>query len=445
MTDRSARARLWQQATLVGYRALSDLVGKGAQLLIVVVAARQLSREDFGVFALGSTLGWIAAVASDFGIQLHVARSVAQGSPNLEQLLRTWFRVRLWTSTAAVVVLSAGLVVTGATPYTALVTILLVFVYLLNGLIEFLYYVFRGSSRTDLESTLTIWQKLSALVGAGVALWWNPTVVALGLGLVASSGATLLYALRRAYALPPLETQSMLPRPTASLASIGGEFRRDVLPIGAGIVLSALYFRVDLFLVELWRGTAAAGLYNAVFRLVEALRLFPAAVLAVALPALCRANGRGPLTRVTMLVTVVGLAVTTGLWFTADAIIGWLYGERYDVAVPVFRILLLGFPLMSFNYALTHQLVGWHRHGFYAAISAAALAVNVVLNVLFIPERGIVAAAWTTVWTEVAVSLGCLGSFAYLCARSSPGPRAHITTATWPRATPEPVEHSLVM
>jgi len=68
-----------------------------------------------------------------------------------------------------------------------------------------------------------------------------------------------------------------------------------------------------------------------------------------------------------------------------------------------------------------------------------------VLNVLFIPERGIVAAAWTTVWTEVAVSLGCLGSFAYLWARSSSGPRAHITAPTWPRATPEPVEHSLVM
>ena len=61
---------------------------------------------------------------------------------------------------------------------------------------------------------------------------------------------------------------------------------------------------------------SAAGLYNAVFRLVEALRLFPAAVLAVALPALCRANGSGPLARVTILVTLMGVALTTGLsWF----------------------------------------------------------------------------------------------------------------------------------
>src|SRR5213079_1858632 len=53
-------------------------------------------------------------------------------------------------------------------------------------------------------------------------------------------------------------------------------FRRDVWPIGAGIVLSALYFRIDVFLVQLWSGTEAVAMYNAVFRLVEALRLFPA-------------------------------------------------------------------------------------------------------------------------------------------------------------------------
>ena len=33
--------------------------------------------------------------------------------------------------------------------------------------------------------------------------------------------------------------------------------------------MSALYFRVDVFLVQLWSGTEAVGLYNAVFRLVE--------------------------------------------------------------------------------------------------------------------------------------------------------------------------------
>ena len=43
---------------------------------------------------------------------------------------------------------------------------------------------------------------------------------------------------------------------------------------------------IDVFLVQLWAGTESVALYNAVFRLVDALRLFPAAVVAVALPSL---------------------------------------------------------------------------------------------------------------------------------------------------------------
>ena len=56
------------------------------------------------------------------------------------------------------------------------------------------------------------------------------------------------------------------------------EFLQDVLPLGAGVLLSALYFRIDVYFIEQWQGLEAVGGYNAVFRLVEALRLMPAAV-----------------------------------------------------------------------------------------------------------------------------------------------------------------------
>jgi O-antigen/teichoic acid export membrane protein len=197
---------------------------------------------------------------------------------------------------------------------------------------------------------------------------------------------------------------------------------REVFPIGAGIVLSALYFRVDVLLIELWRGTPAVGLYNAVFRLVEALRLFPAAVLAVSLPTLCRASSRRPLRRVALLLTLCGTAASAALWIAADRLIPGLYGARYVEMVPVFKVLVLAFPLMSLNYALTHQLVGWHRHGLYAVVCAAALLFNVAMNITSIPTLGVIAAAWTTVWTEAVVTCGCVVSLAYVATPPSTRP-----------------------
>jgi O-antigen/teichoic acid export membrane protein len=184
-------------------------------------------------------------------------------------------------------------------------------------------------------------------------------------------------------------------------------FRRDVWPIGAGIVLSALYFRIDVFLVQLWSGTESVALYNAVFRLVEALRLFPAAVLAVALPSLVRAGDLRPLTRVALPITGFAVAVAAVLWIAAGWLIPFLYGAPYQPAVPAFRVLLLSFPLMSLNYALTHQLVGWDGQRVYAAICALALAINVGINTRLIPAWSIDGAAWATLATEMVLTAGC--------------------------------------
>jgi O-antigen/teichoic acid export membrane protein len=186
--------------------------------------------------------------------------------------------------------------------------------------------------------------------------------------------------------------------------------RRDVVPIGIGIVLSALYFRIDVFLIEIWRGTGAVALYNAVFRLVEALRLFPAAVLAVALPALCRTTSVRPLLLVSAAVTLFSAAVTFVCWLAAGRLVALVYGAQYADAVPAFRILVASFPLMSLNYALTHQLIGWNGHRAYAAICAAALVFNVGLNARLIPALSITGAAWSTLSTEALLTLGCVAA-----------------------------------
>jgi O-antigen/teichoic acid export membrane protein len=186
------------------------------------------------------------------------------------------------------------------------------------------------------------------------------------------------------------------------------EFVRDVAPIGAGIVLSALYFRIDIFLLEAWRGTEAVGLYNAVFRLIEALRLFPAALIAVMLPALVRAPGSAPLLRMSTALTVFGVAVAGVVQVVAGRLVPMLYGGGFTEAVPALRILAAAFPLMAVNYALTHQVIAWNGHRAYAALCLGALIFNVALNTRLIPTLSINGAAWSTLATEALLTAGCI-------------------------------------
>jgi O-antigen/teichoic acid export membrane protein len=386
---------------LVAYKAFADLAAKGSLFVITVAAARLLTSRAFGIFALGATLGWMVAVVTDFGIQLHLARAVAQRPSDASALLRAWLRVRGWMALAAPIVIAGGAWLAGWNPEYAVPITLLAIVYACNGLVEFLHYFYRALSRSDLESSLTLWQRGATLLCALGALAWRPDVTALAIAMLAPSVATLLVSLRIAQRLA---LKSAIPQSATNPQSAT---LRDVWPIGAGIVLSALYFRIDVFLVQVWSGTEAVGLYNAVFRLVEALRLFPAAVIAVALPTLFRGRDLRPLVRAAAPMSGGAAAAAIALWAAAGWLIPLLYSQRYEAAVPAFRILLLAFPLMSLNMALTHQLVGWAGERSYAALCAAALAVNLALNARLIPALSIDGAAWATLGTEVFLTIGC--------------------------------------
>jgi O-antigen/teichoic acid export membrane protein len=402
-----------REAVLVAYRAFSDVAGKGAFFLVTVLAARLLSEQGFGIFSLGTTLGWMAAVVADFGIALHVARDVARRRDQARNILGYWLRVRMATSAAMLAIATIGVAVAGARPEVTALW-LFVLVYVVGGLIEFLYYFYRGLSRSDLESTMTLWHRFGMLVLATAALAWTANVTTLALAMLLPGLVTLVISLRLAFGLAGTE------RKTDHLPSTS--FLTDVMPIGLGIVLSALYFRIDVFLLELWKGLEAVAAYNAVFRLVEALRLFPAAVLAVMLPALCRASNMKPLSMVALAVTGFAVAVSAVLWVLSEQIVPLVFGQPYAAAAPAFRILLLSFPLMSLNYALTHQLVGWNGQRAYALIAGTALVFNVALNARLIPAMSIDGAAWSTLLTEALLTIGCIAALRRAAGRAASEP-----------------------
>ena len=397
------------------YKAAADAAAKVSLFVITVVAARRLRSADFGVFALGSTLGWMAAVVADFGIQLHLARAVARAPEAALQLLTRWLRVRLWTSAAVLVLVGLGLAAARSPIDTAGPIVAFALVYTASGLIEFLHYFYRGLSRSDIESSITIGQRVATLVCGLVALAWWPTVGALAIAMLIPVLMTLAISLRIARALGMSYVASGFSRTVDGPPDVGRRartFRRDVAPIGAGIVLSALYFRIDVFLVQLWSGTESVALYNAVFRVIEGLRLVPAAMVAVSLPGLCRARDLRPLRNVSAGVVVGAAFVVAIAWPTAAWSVPLLFGAHYSPAVPAFRILLLSFPLLALNYALTHQLIGWDGQRAYAGICATALAANLALNARLIPALSIDGAAWATLGTELIVTGGCVMALA---------------------------------
>lgn len=173
-------------------------------------------------------------------------------------------------------------------------------------------------------------------------------------------------------------------------------------------MLSALYFRIDVYFIEQWQGLDAVGGYNAVFRLVESLRLLPAAVMAVTFPMLVQTGETRLVRRIGGSLAVAGVALALVCAFGSSLIVPLVYGAPYLYTAPTFAILSLALPLFFLNYALTHQVIGWDGQRSYLLIAALALIANVVTNLALVPSQGMMGAAIATLVTEVVVTTGCV-------------------------------------
>ncbi|MEZ5294281.1 MAG: oligosaccharide flippase family protein [Vicinamibacterales bacterium] len=385
-------------------KTAADVLGKLVALAVVVLAARRLSPEAFGVLAVATTSGWLLGVATDAGWSMFLAREIARQPSAWRGIAR---RVLAWRAGSAglglaVSALAARWLVPAADRPAF---VLLVSAALAGAVLETAMHVFRGLERAEVEAGLHAAQRGATGLAGLAVLWWRPGLVPLGLAMLLPPLAALGAAAAVARRLPTAGGGRVAAAPTT-----WADVRRRVLPLGAGALISALYFRIDVFFVESWHGLDAAGAYNAVFRLVDALRLLPGAVLAVAFPRLVRAVEPAAASKLGAALAGAGLAVAALVAFPATWIVTTAYGARYAAAGGTLVVLSASVPLFYLNYVLTHQVIAWDGDTAYARVAALALAANLAANVALVPAYGARGAAVATGLTELAVTAGCLAA-----------------------------------
>lgn len=387
--------------SLVAYKTAADLASKTVTLLVTVAAARALSPADFGVMALAMTAGWLLGVASDAGLPMFAATRVAQaraagrGTYPIARAVAQWRTGLALVATLSAIALAIVLVPASA----ALAFVLIVLHQLFGAMLETVAHVYRGLGRTDIESTLSLAHRGAIAIAALTILALHPTLLALSLALVTPP----LIALIVSMVVVRRVTDDGL-----EFDLTGRLFVQQVVPLGLGVLLSALYFRIDVFFLERFHGVEVVGFYNAAFRIVDALRLFPAAVLAVTYPLLCRATNLTVVSRLSLGLVCGSLLVATAVHVAAAPLLALIYGAPFAPTGATLQVLSFSIPLFFVNYALTHQVIAWGRQRAYLAVAGVALLTNVALNLLLIPRGQMIGAAYSTLATEAVVCGGCL-------------------------------------
>lgn len=387
---------------------LSGAVLTGALTLFLV---RALGPDDYGVFVLAVSIGSMVLLASDFGISQSAARFIAERrreSGTIGDILSDAFSLKL----AASFLVSVGLFALAEPIANAYGTddlvwpLRLVSVAVLGqSMLQLFAGAFEALGRNSIGFRL-------ALSESAIETSTSIALVLLGAGVTgATAGRAIGFC---AGALIGLVLAARLIRP--GRIKLGRAPRwgygRIAGYAGALFVIDgafALFTEIDLLLIGALLDTEDVGLFGAPLKLT-ALIMYPGLALAAGVaPRLARGEGQEPNVRAleaSMRLLVLLQVMFAGFMLVwADPIVEIALGGDYEESVDVLRslalfVVLIGFaPLLSIGV----NYLGEARRRVPLAI--ATVLVNAAIDVVLLPEIGIIGAAiGTTVATAIYVA-----------------------------------------
>lgn len=176
--------------------------------------------------------------------------------------------------------------------------------------------------------------------------------------------------------------------------------------------------RVDVLLLGFLLGTDTAGVYNVAFRIVFLFLTFPGLLSITLLPMASRLGlqSRGELSGISNtalnLAILAGLPVSAGLCYIAPQVIALIYGDAFEAAFPVLRLLSWLVLLECLKAVLGVFLVACDRQADRTKAEVIAAVINIAGNLALIPKMGIAGAALATLFSQILLVLMLIRTYA---------------------------------
>jgi O-antigen/teichoic acid export membrane protein len=259
------------------------------------------------------------------------------------------------------------------------------------------------------------WAVGANLAGRAVTLACALGAIALGLGLAGAAWAYVIGAVATTAVQLGAVSRMVSLRPTVDLPYSRRLLRESSL-LGAATSVGLVAWRIDSVILALLRNSREVGLYSTAYRFIDLTGAVVSVMVNSMFPSLTRfasegdSRLRGLVDKTFDLVLAVSVPIAVIAFCFAPEIMELVGGADFRPGAVALRILAAVAVAAALSALLERGLLAAGRERFLLVINAAALALNVVLNVALIPPYGFRAAAATTIACEVLwIALAAVG------------------------------------
>lgn len=382
------------------YLTIGKILGDIFSFILFVMLSRTYGQDGIGHYSFAIALTGFFMVLADFGLTNLSIKDMSRRQGDIELYYSHIFTMRL-----VLTVLSYGLLVLMSLflpgSFDAWLIIIIIGAYqILYAVLEGLGAVFIAHERMHYTSLIEFSAKATSAILCVAAILSEMTLVS----VLAILPAVVTMHIIIAYVL--VSRKYGQPRIRLTIERMKGVLR-DAKPYALFAFLAQLSTRIDVVVLGVMLGAAAAGVYNVAYRIVFLLLFIPYFAGMSLFPVISRFQHAGSdkeleglyhgALRVAIL---LGLPVASGIWLIAPELIDMIFGEQFEEAVSILRLLAMILLFASMKGIMGTFLTACDRQIDRTRSQWIAAWANVIGNVALIPIYGIKGAAYSTVLSE---------------------------------------------
>lgn len=389
----------------IAYNTGIQVIGKGVVMVLgavsIVILTRYLGPAGYGNFTLALVYLTFFGIVADLGLFTIAVREMSKDESRIQEILGNTLSLRALLS---VVVFSLAIGIGWLLPYTPDVKVAIAI-----AAVSHLFGLLNSSLITVFQTKLQMGKSvISDVIGRAASLAAVIVVVTLNWGF---------YAVVATAALGSFVTfvvSSLLVRRFAKLTfyrdtALWKMMFKESLPLGAALVVSQLYYRVDILMLSFMKTPADVGIYGAVFKVVELLMTLPGFFQNSVFPVLVRrlrvhvSHAQAVTQKGFDAMLLVGAGLAAGGLVLAPDIMRIIGGREFASGAGPLRVTLLAM-MFTFGIVMMSSLyIALGKQVKVLKIGAIGLLLNVGLNLLLIPPLGIMGAAVVTLVSEAVI------------------------------------------
>jgi len=382
---------------------LSQIISYILTLFYAIYITNYLGTAGFGILSTALALGALLSIFTELGLSTLTTREVSREKSLANKYISNTIVLKIVLSIFTFILMFLTLYILvhifNYTSESVTIVYLITISFIVGAFTNIFYSVFQAYEKMEYQSIGQIINSIIMFLGVFWVIYYQLSIINFAIIYIIASVVSLIFGIIICiwkYQIPKINID----------IGLWKFLIIEAIPLTISSVFLFVAFRIDIILMNIINGDSTVGIYNAAYGLMTALMFLPSVYVIAVFPLLSRFNvSSKELLKLSYeksfkYLIIIGLPIAVGTTLIASPLILFIYKSGFSQSIIVLQILIWSVPIIFVNYILGTAINSINKQSQMVKSAFIVMALNIILNLIFLPKYGFIAASVITVITE---------------------------------------------